>query len=384
MRRRYAFSQVLQTDRCSSSTLQLRAAGDTVMKNHAPKQLRRIAVVYNTDYDAELKEATGADVSAVRESSLAIRQAAEDWGIEATLIGVEGPDLGELIGRLQADRPDLVFNLCESMSGSTRNEAAFPAVLDTLAIPYTGPGPMCLALCLHKHRAKQVLQSEGVATPPFFLVRRPADLNAPFIDELSFPYFLKLSREDASVGIDDTNVAHNAEALRARAAEMLSEYRQPVVAEGYIEGREFNVTVVGPNADLSVLPLQEIDFSAMPHDRPHVVTYAAKWDEDHVDYAGTKPVRSAVTSGQLRDALERVSLAGFRAVGMCDFGRVDLRVDEAGNPWIIDLNPNPDLSPDAGVARTAADAGFTYPQFIGHICTLAWNRYVNHDQESAS
>src|SRR4029077_14859068 len=115
----------------------------------------------------------------------------------------------------------------------------------------------------------------------------------------------------------------------------------------------------------------EIDFAAMPSDRPRIVSYAAKGDENHIDYAGTKPVPLAGMSAPLLAEIERVSRAAFRAVDLRDYGRVDLRVDEAGVPWVIDVNPNPDISPDAGVTRAAAAAGLSYPQMVDRIAQLA-------------
>ena len=131
----------------------------------------------------------------------------------------------------------------------------------------------------------------------------------------------------------------------------MREYDQPVLAERYVEGREINVTLLGNGAELRVLPLHEIDFAAMPADRPRIVSYAAKWDESHVDYAGTKPVPLRDATPALVAAVERVARAAWHALGLRDYGRVDLRVDATGTPWVIDVNPNPDISPDAGVAR---------------------------------
>ena len=149
---------------------------------------------------------------------------------------------------------------------------------------------------------------------------------------------------------------------------------QAVIAERYVEGREINVTLMGSGEHVEVLPLHEIDFAAMPADRPRIVSYAAKWDEKHVDYAGTKPVPLRDASPQVIAAIERVSLAAWRAVDLRDYGRVDLRVDDAGVPWVIDVNPNPDISPDAGCTRAAAAAGLSHPQMVDKIARVALGR----------
>ncbi|HWN71436.1 MAG TPA: hypothetical protein VNM90_27545, partial [Haliangium sp.] len=184
----------------------------------------------------------------------------------------------------------------------------------------------------------------------------------------------KLVHEDASVGIDARNCVADARALEARARELLEQYRQPVLIERYVEGREVNATVLGNAPGLEVLPLHEIDFGAMPPDRPRIVSYAAKWDERHEEYAGTRPVPMQAEPA-LRAALEDVARQAFTALGVRDFGRVDMRVDAHGQPWVIDVNPNCDLSPDAGVARAAEHAGLAYAGLIGRICQTAWSRH---------
>ena len=340
---------------------------------------RRVIVLYNTDYDAELEAASGVDVSAVRESALAVTAAIDDYGLDSELVGIHGRDFAEVVARLDAGRPDLVFNLCESLNGDCRNEPLVPAVLDMLRIPYTGTDALGLGLCLHKDRAKAVLHSRGVSAPPHVVFSNAADLEGSF--ELDYPYFLKLAHEDASIGIEASNVVTDTHQLRARAAQLIDKYQQPVICERFIRGREVNVTVMGNGDDIEVLPLHEIDFSKMPADRPHIISYAAKWDANHVDYEGTKPVPMKGVSPELETAITTTSIDAFRALGLRDFGRVDLRIDDAGVPWVIDVNPNCDISPDAGVARAAKHGGMDYPQLVGKICEIAWRRY-GHDSRA--
>jgi len=335
---------------------------------------RRIVVLYNTDYDAELTAGTGTDVSAVAASAQSVRDALTAAGFEAECAGLHGLELFDLVARLRANRPDLVFNLCESMAGDARNEVALPAVFDLYGLPYTGSDALALALALFKNRTKDALRGRGVATPEHRLLRSPADLDPAVLAGLDYPWFLKLAHEDASVGIEADNVARDPASLARRARTMMDEWKQPVLAERYIEGREINVTMIGNGANLEVLPLHEIDFSAMPPERPRIVSYAAKWDEAHVDYAGTKPVPLRGASPELIAAIERTARAAWDAVGLRDYGRVDLRIDAAGNPWVIDVNPNCDISPDAGVCRAAAAAGLDYPRLIEKIALVAWKR----------
>jgi D-alanine-D-alanine ligase len=336
--------------------------------------MQRIVVLYNTDYDAEQ---TGPDITSVRESAKAIAGGLHEAGYRVEIQGVHGVEVYDVLARLHRDPPDLLFNLCESMDGKPLNEPTFAGLLDLFAIRYTGADLVALASCLHKQRTKDILIAHGVPTPPYRFLRDPAELADPALDALDYPYFVKLSHEDASLGITEANVVRTPEQLRARTRELMSEFGEPVLAERYVEGREVNVTMLGYGRDLRVLPLHEIDFAAMPADRPHIVSYAAKWDESHVDYEGTKPVPLRGASPALVAEIERVSLAAYRALDLRDYGRVDLRVDATGVPWVIDVNPNPDISPDAGVARAAAAAGMKYPELVKAIAEIALRRYTS-------
>jgi D-alanine-D-alanine ligase len=312
----------------------------------------RVIALYNVDFD------DAPDASAVEAMALAIVDALRESGYTAKAMAIAGADIGKVMDALRVAQPDLVFNLCESMAGDPRNEPTFVGMLDLFRIPYTGSDLLALASCLHKHRAKDILVGRGVPTPPFRVLDRGSLDPGP----LAYPLFLKLVHEDASIGITEENLVRDADQLRRRASAMIEEYRQPVLAEGYIEVR--------------ILPLHEIDFGAMPADRPRIVSYAAKWDEAHVDYAGTKPVPLRDATPALVGAVERVARGAWDALGLRDYGRVDLRIDGAGQPWVIDVNPNPDISPDAGVARSAKVAGMTYVDLIDAIARTAWRRFL--------
>lgn len=334
--------------------------------------MTRIVVLYNTDYDEEQAKQTP-DLTSVRDSAKAICSALHESGYTVELTGVHGVEVYSALDRIRVNMPDLLFNLCESMDNDSRNEPTFAGLLDLMKIPYTGADLLALASCLHKHRTKEILDAHGVPTPPYRILRTEADLAAA--TGLDFPWFVKLGHEDASLGITEANVVRSHAELATRARQLWAEFREPVLAERFVDGREVNVTVFGSRENTQVLPLHEIDFGAMPANRPRIVSFAAKWDEHHVDYAGTKPVPLRNIAPEVVANIERVAQAAYRAVDLRDYGRVDIRVDAGGIPWVIDVNPNPDISPDAGVCRAAAEAGMNYPQMVARIAELALARY---------
>ncbi len=336
--------------------------------------MARIVVLYNTDYDAAQATLTGPDVTSVRESAKAITRALAEAGHTVELTGVHGIEVYSVLAKIREQQFDLLFNLCESMDNNSLNEPTFAGLLDLFGIRYTGADLLALASCLHKQRTKDILLAHGVPTPPYRYLVDEAALADPALDALDYPWFVKLSHEDASLGITEANVVRDAAALRQRSRELMAEFKQAVIAERYIAGREINVTVLGNASTARTLPLHEIDFAAMPADRPHIVSYAAKWEENHIDYVGTKPVPLRGATPALVAAVEAVALAAYRAIELRDYGRVDLRVDAQGQPWVIDVNPNPDISPDAGASRAAAAAGLSYPRFVGEIARIALAR----------
>src|SRR5262245_409259 len=218
----------------------------------------RIVVLYNTDYDAEQAANAGnPDATSVRESAKAIVGALIETGYTVELLGVHGVEVYRVLARLGADKPDLLFNLCESMDGDPRNEPTFAGLLELFRIPYTGADLLSLATCLYKQRTKDVLVAHGVPTPPYRFVRDHSALADPTLATLDYPWFVKLAHEDASLGITEANVVADVAALRARSRELMTAHCQPVLAERYIEGREVNVTLFGSDDHIEVLPLHE-------------------------------------------------------------------------------------------------------------------------------
>jgi D-alanine-D-alanine ligase len=339
-----------------------------------------VAVLYNVDFEDARAMAAGEDpsrssiVSVVNEVAAGLSL---DGAHLVSCIAVDG-DFVDLKARLDAQPPSCVFNLCESIAGDARLETALPTMLDLMGIPYTGSPPDALSAALYKDRVKQRLLSAGVPTPRGILMGSADD---PC--DLPFPLIVKPSREDGSAGIHSRSVVHDKASLRERVDEVIATFRAPGLVEEYIDGREMNVALLGyPQA--RVLPLQEIDFSGLPPDVPRIVSYDAKWATGSVEDLGTRPVMlpdlPAATAARARKA----AVEAFRAIGVRDYGRVDLRLSAAGIPYVVDVNPNCDIGPDAGFARAAASVGIDYPALVRLLVRYALRRRKTAANDSGS
>lgn len=335
---------------------------------------RRVVVVYNRDFEgaeADPENRAREDVENVADHLLEVLRS---HGIDATAIGVHD-DVAVALSDIRAASPDVVFNLCESICGDSRFEPLLPMLLEKEGIAFTGSGSLALSLALHKDRAKEILRARQVPTPGAILVGRAGDPVS-----LPFPLIVKPSREDASVGIYSESVVSDREALDARVAHVISQYRQPALVEQYIEGREIYVSLLGRAAAApEVLPFFEIDFSGLPADRPRIVSFEGKWVEDSIEYRGTTPVRCQLPA-DLEERVASAARAAFAALELRDYGRIDIRLDDAGTPYVIDVNPNCDLSHAAGgFARAARAAELTYDDVVLRILDLAGERRFHAD-----
>src|SRR5215472_935316 len=239
---------------------------------------KRVALLYNTDYedvrpDVDPGWTARAEVGFV---AAGVATALGDAGWEPHLVAVDG-DLASLRASLAELEPDCAFNLCESLAGDARLESAVPLVLELLGIPFTGSPPEVLSFALRKDRVKQRLEAAGIPTPAGRVMSRGDD---PC--DLAFPLIVKPVREDGSVGISRASVVHNPSQL-ARAVDVVAtSLRQPALVEQFVDGREFNVALLG-HPTPRVLPLSEIDFGGLPADLPRIVSYEAKWASGSID-----------------------------------------------------------------------------------------------------
>jgi D-alanine-D-alanine ligase len=338
----------------------------------------RIVVIYNRDFEGADSDPENKAREDVKDIARDIRFILEGNGYVAEEFGVSN-DVTDAFEKIRSFTPDAVFNLCESIHGDNRFECLMPMLLDLANIPFTGSGAFALALALRKEKVKEILQGKGITTPWGSVVTSVAEceLLAP-----TFPLIVKPAREDASVGISCQSVVNDRKALLARVGFVLEHYKQPVLVEEFIAGREIYVSLLGqPDGTNQIFPFYEIDFSELPQGLPQIVSFEGKWIEDSPEYHGTKPIPCDSLSSELEELITRTAREVFHTVGLRDYGRVDIRLSLAGIPYVIDVNPNCDLSNLAGgFSRAAKAAGLTYPELILHIINLALERQTDRIQ----
>ncbi|MDE3153327.1 MAG: D-alanine--D-alanine ligase [Gemmatimonadota bacterium] len=287
--------------------------------------------------------------------------------------------------RLRDARVDLVFNIAEGLYGPNR-EAHVPAICEFFGIPYSGSDPFTLSLCLHKARTKQMLAAHGVPTPAFVLLETDAALEALAAGRHAegpaaapeFPLFLKPVQEGSSKGITERNFVRDARELLARGRELLRDYAQPVLAEAYLPGAEFTCGVLGNGPQARVLPPVAMHFETLPAGAVPVYGFEAKWVWDTRE----RPLEifecPARVPAELLAAIEDVTLRAYHAVGCRDWARIDVRLDAAGAPHVIEINPLPGILPDPAdnscLPKAARAAGLSYDALIQRCLVHAAER----------
>ncbi len=324
-----------------------------------------VTLIFNDDQDGPSPGAEArADVLHVAE---AVRSALASAGHTVHARAV-GSDFLEALRSIPGDAPEVVFNLCESVSGDARGEAVVAGALDQLGLAYTGSPALALGLALHKDQAKALLRGSGVPTPEWSLLPE-GSFSLP--DPPAYPVIVKPAHEDGSIGISFGSVASDRAGLR-EAVHRVWRMHQPALVERFVDGRELCVSFLG-NAPRIVLPVREISFGPSFAGRPRIVSYLAKWDPSTPECRDT-------TSGpcglpfEVESSVIECARRAFEVLGCRDYGRVDVRLDGAGTPWVIDVNPNCDLHPEAGFARAAASAGVDYPSLVATLLENALER----------
>ncbi len=305
------------------------------------------------------------------ETIAAVRAALESAGRRTT--GLEADEA--LPGALAKLRPDLVFNMAEGLWGDLR-ESYVPLVCERMGLPYTGSDGLTLALCLNKARTKEFLAYHRVPTPTFRLYHPgiPARVNGA-----SLPAIVKPTSEGSSKGIFDDSVVETPEAAEARIREKLDRYNQPVLLEQFLDGPEFTVAVWGNGPEAEALPLVGIDYARLPAGARPIYSYEAKWIWDTRQDPLAIFQCPAPVSPRLARAVAKVALAAYRALGVRDWCRVDVRCDREERPFVLELNPLPGILPDPAdnscFPKAARTAGYDFPAMVNRVVDIAARRW---------
>jgi D-alanine-D-alanine ligase len=281
-----------------------------------------------------------------------------------------------LLRALEADRPELVFNLCESFGGKSALESNVAGLLNLIDLRYTGSSPAGLLVAGDKSLTKKILRFHGIATPEFATVYRG---RVEWAGDVKFPLIVKPPQEDASIGLSQRSIVRDVKELLERIAELQAEFNQPALAEEFIEGREFYVGVLG-NESARALPVIELDFSKLPAKYAHMASWEAKWGDDGeakgAEYEGTRSIFPESLDDELRERMQRIAVECFHALRLRDYARIDLRVNAAGEVFVIEVNPNCYLERESEFSRAAARDGMSHEALIAEIVRLASGRYA--------
>lgn len=342
----------------------------------------KVAVVFNEanpefyvkrhklqEKDLDFKPYFDLEYSNPFEAFESMAQALREVGYEAYTLNVKD-DYNLFINDFKKNKPDVVFNLVEIFHDDAHLEMSFAALMELMNIPYTGAPPIALGTCQRKILVKSILSTIGINTPKYTIVTKLEDAQDV---KLIFPLIVKPAMEDASIGIEFDSVVENQPKLLEKVDRILVEFKQSALVEEYIEGRELNLSVIG-DKKLRALPVSEIDFSRMPDNLYNIVSYQAKWDPFHEAYHSTIAICPALLPADTEEKAKELALKAFRAVGARDYARVDMRLSKDLELFVLEVNPNPDLTEDAGFMRSSKSAGLSYRKTLKRIVDLAYMR----------
>lgn len=281
-----------------------------------------------------------------------------------------------LVTSLTSSPPDFVFNMAESFGGKSALESNVAALLNLLGLRYTGSSPAGLIMAGDKTLTKKVLSFHGILSAKFATLYRG---DVDWAGDISFPLIVKPPQEDASLGITQKSVVRDVKELLDTMSSLQGEYQSPVLVEEFIDGREFYIGVLG-NSDPKALPAIEMDFSKFPKDKPKIASWEAKWGDDGEgsgeEFAGTESIFPEDLDDDLRERMAKVAISAFQALRLRDYARIDLRVTDGGEIYVIEANPNCYLEAQSEFARAAQKDGLEYNDLIARIVELASARYA--------
>ena len=347
-----------------------------------PQRNISVAVLYNhigKDEYEDLRKVDAASldfepeypihVATAKEEYQAIVEALQAEDFHAQAINMRD-DPSRLQSVLRRDPPDVIFNLVELFHDDPWLESAVAAIFDLYCIPYTGSPPFSLTLCRRKGLTKQVLLQNSVATPRFRVLKTP---KVPRRHGLRYPLIVKPSREDASAGVEQDSVVVDFSQLTVRVGEMFERFDPPILIEEFIEGKELHVSVLGNNPP-QVLPIIEFDFSELPEDHPSIITYDMKWNPLSLTYHKVHSRCPAQLAKRVEQRVKKHALEAYVVTSCRDYARIDMRLSKNNKPYVLEVNPNPDLTEGVSLMESAEAAGLSFSKTLRKIVDFALER----------
>ncbi|MGZ5440608.1 MAG: D-alanine--D-alanine ligase family protein [Thermoanaerobaculia bacterium] len=338
----------------------------------------KITILYNTfegyeEYPGANIEASNAAQSGKKKKKKktdieAIGDALRALGHEPSTLAIDGRP--ETLTNVRRNDAELFFNLVESYAGDDTMEMHFAAFLDLIGKRYTGAGPQGSFLAMDKSIAKMIMRHHDLFTPYSAVVNKG---RVEYAQDIHFPVIVKPASEDASKGIDATSVVRSVKELLEKIAYVHEEFDSPVLLEEYIEGREIYAAILG-NDRPEALPLVELDLSKLPDGMPRIAGYEVKFDVTTEAYRKTKSAPARDLDEETTTRIQQTAVTAYRALKLRDYGRIDMRVTEAGKVYVLEANPNPWLDPAAEFTMAAKESGRSYTELIGEIVELAMRR----------
>ncbi len=291
----------------------------------------------------------------------AVLKSIESLGHTASSLGVS-LNLEMFDREIKEINPDLVFNLVESINGVEMYLHFIPVMLEKLNIPSTGASAEALFTTTDKVFTKRLLENFNIPTPKWIVEKNlSSEIN------FSVPCIIKPIYEDASVGLDDSSIVYDSEKLQNEFAKRVNKYGECFIEE-YIDGREFNISILDTEQGVKVLPIAEIRFEDYPEGKAKIVSYDAKWDESSFEYSHTvRHFDFEESDKQLLKELEKVTIKCWEKFHLSGYARVDFRVDENNNIYVLEINANPGIAPDSGFFAASQQYGWDYNKMVDTI-----------------
>lgn len=339
-----------------------------MIKQRKGKSRFRVALIYNAFQDTQPDEKSDQATSRhLRMMIRSIARAMREADHEVVIIPIVD-NLQSLERKLARIKPDIIFNQYDDVVHGALYEMRVAAFIHLLGYRMTGSPAMALGLSRYKYMAAGLLNGIDIPIPgQTSLIERIGQIDE---QKWGFPLIVHAAQEHAGIGLDRKSVVHTKKALREKVREVINDLGQPALVQRFLEGREFNVGLVGGKR-LKVMPLAEVDYSKLPETIPPIMSYAAKWISSSVEYKKTRVICPAEVEPELATMIRETAVKAFRAVGGWGYGRVDIRLDDQGLPRVLEVNCNPCLDNGMGLARSAAISGLSYPELLNQVLLAA-------------